>query len=317
MGRVSKKPGRKIVTAPEAAEPVPEAAAVAPADLEKHYAALLKSVRNKLTLDVMLVTPQQATEWLARNKGNRPLGSPTVDRYAGYMTAGEWVVNGEAVILDDEENLLDGQHRLEAVIRSGVAVPMLVVYGVPAAVFPTLNTGKTRCLADVLAIKGEKNQRTLAGALRLVYHYRTNTLGGARGKRPGGASLLALADFLRQHPQLEASVEFVAGRCKRGVHPPGAVAFLHYEMSQRHPDLADKFFTTMLTQTNIPPGGVESRLNDWLHDNHGLTATQPGLILYLAVWTKAWNILVRGGTCTNTMQLMWRKGNNEPFPIIL
>ena len=285
-----------------------------PAELKVHYAALFKRVRSKLTLDVMMVTPEQAAQWLARNKGNRPLGAPTIERYSAYILGAEWCVNGEPVILDDDENLLDGQHRLQAVVGTGVAVPMLVVYGVPADVFPTLNTGKTRCLADVLAITGNQNQRTLAGAIRMVWHHRNNTLASVR--HGGKVSHMALAEFLAEHPRLEDSVAFVSGRCKRGVHPPAALAFLHYEMGQKHPEECREFFTRMLSQEGIPPGSVESRLNQWVHDNPAITSTQVGLVLYLAIWIKAWNFRLRG-TAVTANHLTWRPGNNEAFPVIL
>lgn len=290
------------------------AAASPPTDLAAHYAALFKRVKSKLTLDVMMVAPKQAAEWLARNKGNRPLGGTTVDRYAAYMQLGEWVVNGEPVILDDEENLLDGQHRLEAVIRSGVSVPMLVVYGVPAEVFPTLNTGKTRCLADVLAIKGEANQRTLAGALRLVYFQERGQLASLRQGK-SGVSNLTLAAELGAHPNLRHAVEFVSGRCQRGLHPPAVLSFLYYRMAALHPDEARGFFTRLLTQEGIPPGGVESKLNAWVHANPAVTRVTSGVLLYMAVWIKAWNLFVRGGPVP--AHLVWRPENNESFPAIL
>lgn len=56
--------------------------------------------------------PDLAREYLPR----------VVTRYARDMAAGRWVMNGEPLILDPEGNLLDGRHRLAAVIEARVAV---------------------------------------------------------------------------------------------------------------------------------------------------------------------------------------------------
>lgn len=275
-----------------------------------HYKALFREMKSRVSAEIELVTPEMAGQWLGHNKGNRPLAIATVERYQRYQRTGEWLVNGEGVIIDEADNLLDGQHRLEAVVRSGVPVPMLVVYGVPQAAFATLNTGKTRSLADVLAIGNEANARSLAGALRLLHRDLQGKLGQFAQAREK-ASHAELAALLHDHPRLRDSLEFVAGKCKSGLHPASLWAFVHYRIATRHKD-ADDFFTRVLTQEGIAPRSPESVLNTWFQSKQGRDRSQAGALHYLAMVIKTWNAVVTGSPLK---QLKWME--RESFPEIL
>jgi hypothetical protein len=65
------------------------------------------------------ITPKQAQVILAHNDRNRSLASSRVTVYSGAMLAGEWRMNGETIKFNGDGTLLDGQHRLAAVVRSG------------------------------------------------------------------------------------------------------------------------------------------------------------------------------------------------------
>jgi hypothetical protein len=261
-----------------------------------------------------MVWPETAAKWLARNKQNRPLGRHTVDRYKRAIRLGEWKVNGEAVIIDDADNLLDGQHRLQAIVESETPIPMLVVYGVPADAFPTLNSGKTRSLADVLMIRQEAHQRTVAGVLRILHRATLDRLGvrTVSGDKPSNTELLTLLD---KHPGVREAVDFIVPLCKKGLHPPALMAFLYYQMSASRPEVAEEFFTAFLTQTGIRPNSIESRLNDWIVNNAKDCRTQEGAIYYLAIVIKAWHHRVVGGRVPQ--HLSWRAKGGEPFPKII
>src|SRR5689334_16796059 len=119
---------------------------------------------------VVLVTPKLAREWLEKNDCNRPLSLATVARYAADMRAGKWELNGETIIFS-KRGLLDGQHRLHAVIEADVSVEMLVVHDVECRAFSTIDSGKARTFADVLGIDGHKNASVLASSVNLLDAY--------------------------------------------------------------------------------------------------------------------------------------------------
>lgn len=80
--------------------------------------------------EITNVTPLLASSWLERlNVNNRKVSYRVVDKYSRDMSKGDWVLNHQGVAFDKYGHLADGQHRLLAIIKSGVTVPMMVTYG--------------------------------------------------------------------------------------------------------------------------------------------------------------------------------------------
>ncbi|MDD3021838.1 MAG: hypothetical protein PHX61_12795 [Alphaproteobacteria bacterium] len=120
---------------------------------------------------VVMVTPQMAQKWLANGGKNRRISVPHVKDIANAMKAGKWVLNGETICFDTNGKLINGQHRLSAVVMSGMTVPILIVRGVddPKA-FETYDTNtKRRGVSDIIGMEGIKNaSHVSAVARRLV-----------------------------------------------------------------------------------------------------------------------------------------------------
>lgn len=106
-----------------------------------------------MNASVMSITPEMAKEMLANNKINRKLDRGRVAMYAADMKAGKWELNGEAIVFYCNGNLKDGQHRLNAIIESGIPVKMLVVTDVPNDSI-IHDRGKIRTVANVLDLAG-------------------------------------------------------------------------------------------------------------------------------------------------------------------
>ncbi|GAB3659310.1 hypothetical protein GCM10027596_16710 [Nocardioides korecus] len=91
------------------------------------------------TVEILDVTPEMAESWLSRNANNRNLRGQVIASYARDVAAGSWVLNGETVKISTAGQLLDGQHRLIAVVEANVMAPMIVVREIPAEVMPTVD----------------------------------------------------------------------------------------------------------------------------------------------------------------------------------
>lgn len=78
-----------------------------------------------------LVTPEMAELWLTKNKRNRAINSKRVDSYAQEIQAGNWYLHHQGIGFYEDGSLADGQHRLAGVVKAGVAVKMLVSWGIP------------------------------------------------------------------------------------------------------------------------------------------------------------------------------------------
>lgn len=69
------------------------------------------------------------------------------------------------------EKLLDGQHRLLAVVASGMQQTWNIQTGLPDETFKTMDIGKTRTGGDTVAVMGFKHHNVMASAIRLVALY--------------------------------------------------------------------------------------------------------------------------------------------------
>jgi hypothetical protein len=131
----------------------------------------LARATDGLSIAVETVTPMQAESWLKREGPNRPLNSKRVAALAAAMHRGEWRLTGEAIKLDKNGNLRDGQHRLWAVFKSGVSIQSVVVRGVSEDSFDVMDTGRQRTIADVLGMHGAPFRNALGAAVRLLEFY--------------------------------------------------------------------------------------------------------------------------------------------------
>lgn len=126
----------------------------------------------------MDVTPALARRWLANNFRNRPVKEDTVAAYARDMAAGRWLATHQGVAFNDRDELIDGQHRLLAIVRAGVTVRMMVTFGLPAkplragdemTTMDAVDRGATRSVADQLKIQhGLKEGHLIAMVTRSI-----------------------------------------------------------------------------------------------------------------------------------------------------
>jgi hypothetical protein len=100
------------------------------------------------------VTPKLAAEMLQHNATNRRIRSSHVNALADVMKAGQFQTTHQGVALNERGEVVDGQHRLLAVVKSGVAVTMPVAHGVDAEHYGHLmiDVGLNRTTADVYAV---------------------------------------------------------------------------------------------------------------------------------------------------------------------
>jgi len=73
-----------------------------------------------MRMEWRLITPEVATSLLKNNAGNRNLRSTVVEHYADQMKRGEWKPTHQAIAIGADENIIDGQHRLSAIVKSGL-----------------------------------------------------------------------------------------------------------------------------------------------------------------------------------------------------
>lgn len=117
-----------------------------------------------MKFSIQTITPKKATELLANNPDNRLIRKSHVVWLANEMVEGRWQVTAQGVSLSDNGQVVDGQHRLSAVIVANIPVQMMVATGVPADAIDVYDIGAKRTVADTLHLRDQLPNCNLATA---------------------------------------------------------------------------------------------------------------------------------------------------------
>lgn len=208
----------------------------------RDFCASLKPIGRGLSAGVVTMTPDIASKILSEcNSKNRSLRENVVTRYSRDIHDNCWRLNGEPVILDSDGRLLDGQHRLSAIVVADRMVDIVLLSGVQSDLMDSLDQGVVRTTGDVLGISGEVNTLQLAAAASWIWRYENRKLNNSSA-RPTRAEALAI---IERHPQLRRSVS-IAGTLVKGISGGLSVhAFLHCIFSEISSDDADLFYKSL------------------------------------------------------------------------
>src|SRR5688572_11095199 len=132
-------------------------------------------------LSIETITPETAKAMLAQNTRNRHLRSKHVQHLAEAMRGGRWTMNGDTIRFNGNGELIDGQHRLAAVIESETPITTAVIRGLDFAAFDTIDTGAKRMAADALTIDGESSSLLLAASIGWHWRYTSRRISMSGG----------------------------------------------------------------------------------------------------------------------------------------
>lgn len=264
-----------------------------------------------LRFAVESIGPSLATQYLERNRFNRPLSRAVVLNYVDALRAGEWLLNGEAIKFDTNGLLVDGQHRLDAIVRSGVAAQLVVIRDLDPEVFKTLDTGKNRSAGDVLAIKGVKNPNAVGVALRLLHRTQQHDF---KSKRR--VTNTQLEEICRTHPRiLELMDEADHAPYSNPYVPPGQRMFAFYMAVSIDERKARAFFRALGgrpdTADVAQPHAI--KLREWLtkvSDEY----VQPSTKVKLAWLIETWNAWLERTPVQRYSRLIKELPDWEPAP---
>lgn len=217
------------------------------------------------TTAIVDITPAMATEWLAKhNTMNRTLRESKVAAYARDMTNGDWQLNGDAIRFADDGTLLDGQHRLSAIVRANVTVQSIVVWGLPRKAQDTMDIGAHRALRDQLHLKGFANSNEVSAVARRGFlAERSVVSGGGSQIAPTQAELL---EFINANPEVIRAGE-VAVHAKGNLPcAPTAIGTAYFMCARIDEGLAEHFWVQQvidgLRLTELDPAyALRQRLN--------------------------------------------------------
>ena len=111
----------------------------------------MNDIKSNLKTVTMNITPAIAKEWLRKNKLNRNVRKNKVNQYKRDMQNGNWYTTHQGIAFFEDGDLCDGQHRLLAIVESGVSVDMQVSFGLERSSAPLVDE-TSRAVLDRIKI---------------------------------------------------------------------------------------------------------------------------------------------------------------------
>lgn len=222
-------------------------------------------MKKEIVTRMVLITPEIAKRVLNLNKSNRPLNKKTVEYYAKQMANGQWTLSGQTISMSDRNTLLDGQHRLSAVILSAVPIYFNVAYNVPYESFVNYDSLRTRGMADVFAIEDVKNYVGVAAIISKYTSFKNgyfSHLGFSESLKSGGIcknkklSNIESVSFYNQFPDLFNELANASQRFSKKINlfPKSTIGalMLYLILDLKHDkDKVFSFFTQLYFNENV------------------------------------------------------------------
>jgi hypothetical protein len=223
--------------------------------------ARIRAGKTDRFCEIKAVGPVLAEEMLAHNTRNRPLVSSAVERFAKAMAEGRWRLTSEAIAFDTDGVLIDGQHRLHAVLESGVQVQMAVWFGCNPSEFDALDQGMARTGGHLLALAGFPDANNRAALVSLITRVRTGRQDGISAQE-----LLNIASDMKQEP-LTAAIRYggVAYKTTKSKTAGALAAWWIMAHRKTQSDFED-FWEALRVGANLQKGSPILRLRQMFAD---------------------------------------------------
>lgn len=257
---------------------------------------------------VIYVTPAMAQRWFDDRAPNRPYN----DEYATKLAIDSsnmvnWRLNGETLKFNEFQCIIDGQHRLSAICKSGVGIWTHVAYDVPNEFFDSIDVGRPRTAAQVLARAGEPNAALLGAILSLLHRYELRQLDAVNNR----AAASIVLDLLKKYPEARQSATFASGNTGPLLHSVNG--FLHYLGTKCDAWRTEAFLRKVQTGENISKGQPAYALRNQLLGIQGRAVARLNQTAVAAIGIQT---LTADLLNTPRQYVRWDKGTDFPvFPV--
>ena len=276
----------------------------------------------ELSMGFVMVTPEMAESWLERNVHNRKLSPNLVKLFTGDMAEDRWRFEGEPVRFDVHLHLIDGQHRLEAIVRSGKGQLMLVLVGLPSESQMVTDAGRKRSAADIFALLGKEHSTQIAAVTRLVIQWKEGQIRTAGSHAADATSTVHQVEVEESDPYIAWAVAS-ASRFTGARHlMPAAVGFFLWLLAETDPMGAIEYIESL---ANYATSGADDprltvikkltqRLTYESDEANPIELTgkgRPGRIATIFILIRGWNAWVNG----ERLRLIKLQVNGKPSPM--
>ena len=270
-------------------------------------------ISKTIKTDVVTITPKMAEKLLGKNIRNRNVSPGNYNKLCEALRNGEWELNGEAIKIGNDGSILDGQHRLMACRDTGVPFQTLIVYGLDTGAADTMDQGKSRSIANVLALHKYPSPTHVASLVSgIIKMEKGGIRQGVHNSSNVAVTANQVVERLEKEPELVEIMRF-----GQSMRPSGLSAkvsgVLYYKFSQIDQEDADDFFAKLRDGAGLERGNPILALREKLISMKSETNRRSSAILMAALTIKAWNAYRHGET---VKLLRWTAGGASPekFP---
>jgi hypothetical protein len=260
---------------------------------------------------VEVITPEKAAQMLQKQRNPRKLKSHGVQRYITGLKAG-WKVNGETIKFDVDGYLIDGQHRLEACVRTGIPFKTIVVRGLENC--DMVDSGLRRTAADILGGRGTKYAELAAAMARIVFLIEQDRDPWKTSDNPPYSDLLAFWD---SHLDEQAATEAASiGRSCKLMTGSVVAAFAYYAILRHGVERVATFVSGIELGANLSQGTPKYELRRWVEARRAQKLNGHVLrrALYIAL-ARAWRLELEESKQIHPT-VIWSKIHDTEIPDI-
>lgn len=217
---------------------------------------------------VETIGPDAAARYLAHNVGNRNIVGSHVAAMVRDIAEGRWMFNAQPICFSRSGRLLNGQHRLSAVIEGGQPIEAVVMRGLPEEAFETYDkqAKKAPAVDEMFTDFGDK---PLISAAAVLLWKREKRPAGQGNARPTAAEV---RDVIRDNPEFMKLRAFSRKMVRYG--RSSAMLYAAHRVLRDDPQLGALFLDRFETGAELPAGHPILRLRDRLLSLRDVKADQ-------------------------------------------
>jgi hypothetical protein len=241
-----------------------------------------------------LITPILAKQILEKNISNRRVSNVRVNTYYLDMINNRWRNDvGDTIKISETNRLLDGQHRLLALIKANISIMMTICSNLKDDVMPFIDTGKARNASDVFKIEGVPNDSKIPSIITVHERLKLNT--SITGGRVSFTNFEILQMYYEKPEYWQTVIKKATAwyMCFGKIVPPSMIGGIYsFFIYKQGAHIAELFMNMLFRGTDISNNTIVLLRNRLIQD--GMSKSKISAEYKTALIIKTWNAFLKG-----------------------
>ena len=223
-------------------------------------AGLPEEMSEVISVSKIMLTPERAAKYLKLMAPNRKIRSGHLEYIKRNLSQDTYTLSPNPIVFDRLGRLIDGQHRCQAVVDTGISIPVMKSVGWPVKVQQVIDHNAPRCLRDTLTFMDETNTSSRSALLKLIWQYENNPEGHWNAVKPTENECLEILErdreLIDRVLEIKRSLDRIRGRKE--------AALCFYLFLKKDASAAEEFYMQLLTGAHLQVGNPVIPLRAYL-----------------------------------------------------